>query len=647
MIKSFRPVFVSIMTLLGLFFIHGHAEPWQDKQTLLQFQQLMSHSRYIDWSPVTPVCTTWTGVTCNNDETTVISLRLPGFGFRGTIPNDTLGRLGGLRTLSLRKNNFYGEFPSDFYNLRNLTSLYLQSNNFYGQLPSNFSVWPNLLVLNLSNNKFNGSIPRSLSNLSHVTTLDLSNNMLSGEIPDFGTPSLRYLNLSYNNLSGTVPRSLTRFPKSAFLGNNNVSYDILVPPLPSPIPMSPPEVQPVKPHESSKTRKKNKIIGETALLGIILGGFAVLFGLIAVLMVVLCKNKGSSPSGTGASRPKKEGKKVFKKSREGKESVEEKNGRITFFEGSKLAFDLEDLLRASAEVLGKGAFGTTYKAALEDATTVVVKRLKEVSIGKRDFEHQMEVVGNIKHDNVVALRAYYYSKDEKLMVYDYFGQGSLSTMLHGKRDENPTQLDWETRLSIAIGVAKGLAHIHSQNNGKLVHGNIKSSNIFLNSQNQGCVSDLGLATIVTPPAPPVQRIIGYRAPEVTDPRKATQASDVYSFGVLILEILTGKYPLAEGVSLVRWVTSVVREEWTAEVFDVELLKYTNLEEEMVTMLQLGMACSGRHPERRPKMWEVVRMLDDLRRGYSGTGPSSEVSTPTPPPISHVVEIGSSSTSMPQ
>ncbi|KAK9672523.1 hypothetical protein RND81_12G105900 [Saponaria officinalis] len=636
--RKFRFVFTSI-TLLVLFFLHGHGEPWQDKQTLLQFQQSMFHSRYIDWSPMSPVCTAWTGVTCDDQETMVIALRLPGFGFRGTIPNDTLGRLSGLQTLSLRNNKFYGEFPSDFSNLRNLTSLYLQSNKFFGQLPLNFTIWSKLIVLNLSNNQFNGSIPQSFSNLSHLTTLDLSRNMFSGEIPDFGTPSLKYLNLSYNNLNGTVPKSLVRFPKSSFSGNN-VSYEVLIPPLPSP--MSP-EIQPVKPHES---KKKNKI-SETALLGIILGGFALLFGLMAVLMVILCANKDSAHRITGSKQPKTENK-VLKKSRDAaKESQEEKNGRITFFEGSKLAFDLEDLLRASAEVLGKGTYGTTYKAALEDATTVVVKRLKEVTIGKRDFEHQMEVVGNIKHDNVVALRAYYYSKDEKLMVYDYFNQGSLSTMLHGKRGENVRSLDWETRLSIAIGVAKGLAHIHSQNNGKLVHGNIKSSNIFLNTQNQGCLCDLGLATIVTPPAPPIQRIAGYRAPELTDPRKATQASDVYSFGVLILEILTGKYPLSEGVSLVRWVNSVVREEWTAEVFDVELLKFPNSEEEMVTILQLGMACSERHPERRPKMWEVVRMVDDLRRGYSGTGPSSEVSTPTLASLSHMVEIGSSSTSMPQ
>ncbi|NP_001339397.1 uncharacterized protein LOC100193135 isoform 2 [Zea mays] len=125
--------------------------------------------------------------------------------------------------------------------------------------------------------------------------------------------------------------------------------------------------------------------------------------------------------------------------KKGRESPESKvvigkageGNRMVFLDGPALAFDLEDLLRASAEVLGKGAFGTAYRAMLEDATTAVVKRLsKEVSTGRRDFEQQMELVGRIRHRNVVELRSYYYSKDEKLLVYDCYTSGSVSNMLH-------------------------------------------------------------------------------------------------------------------------------------------------------------------------------------------------------------------------
>ncbi|KAJ6294950.1 hypothetical protein OIU76_022938 [Salix suchowensis] len=215
----------------------------------------------------------------------------------------------------------------------------------------------------------------------------------------------------------------------------------------------------------------------------------------------------------------------------------------------------------------------------------------------------MIVAGNIRHANVCPLRAYYYSKDERLMVYDFYEEGSVSSILHGKRGEVQTPIDWETRLKIAIGAARGIAHIHTQNGGKLVHGNIKSSNIFLNSQGYGCVSDIGLASLMSPMPPPIMRAAGYRAPEVTDSRKAAHASDVYSYGVLLLELLTGKSPMHatggdEVVHLVRWVNSVSRD---------------------------------------PKCPDVVKMVEEIRRLSTEDRPSTESrieiagATPSPQP----------------
>ncbi|KAK9292560.1 hypothetical protein L1049_020534 [Liquidambar formosana] len=616
----------SAILLFGTIFSQGTADPVEDKQVLLDFIQNMHHFRALNWNESSSVCNGWTGVTCNDDKSRIIALRLPGVGFQGPIPLNSLSRLSAIQILSLRSNAISGPFPSDFSKLGNLTGLYLQFNNFSGSLPSDFSVWKNLTALNLSNNAFNGSIPSSISNLTHLTALDLANNSLSGEIPDLFLPSLQSLNLSNNNLSGSVPQSLRRFPSWTFFGNN-ISSENSPPPLP-PVPL--PNVQPAK---------KSGKLAEPAILGIVLGGCVLGFVVIAILMIFCCSNR-ESKSGISAKSQKKEGslKKVASRSQDG-------NNRLVFFEGCNLAFDLEDLLRASAEVLGKGTFGTTYKAALEDAATVVVKRLKEVSVTKREFEQQMEVVGSIRHENVAALRAIYYSKDEKLMVFDFYSQGSVSAMLHGKRGEGRTPLDWETRLRIAIGTARGIAHIHTENGGKFVHGNIKASNIFLNSQGYGCVSDLGLATLMSPMLPPVMRSAGYRAPEVTDNRKASQASDVYSFGVLLLELLTGKSPIHatggdEVVHLVRWVQSVVREEWTAEVFDVELLRYPNIEEEMVDMLQIGMTCVARMPEQRPKMPDVVKMVEEIRRVNTGNRPSSETTTSNTTP--QATDIASSS-----
>lgn len=413
MSKKAHVLFVfSAVFFIGTLISHITADIDEDKQALLDFLHNISHSRHLNWKKGTSVCKNWTGVICDKDQSRVVDLRLPGLGFHGLIPPNTLSRLSALEVLSLRSNSISGHFPSDFSKLGNLASLYLQYNKFSGPLPFDFSVWGKLTIINLSNNGFNGTIPSSISNLTHLTALNLANNSFSGDIPDLNIPSLQELNLTNNHLTGRVPPSLNKFPSWVFSGNNVSSESVV----PSALPVQPPNAQP-----SRKTRK----LGEPAILGIAIGSCVLAFALAALLMIVCCSNKGDGSGFVGKPQKKESS------SKKGASESQDKSNRLSFFEGSSFAFDLEDLLRASAEILGKGTFGTTYKAALEDATTLVVKRLKEVTVGKREFEQQMEIVGRIKHENVAALRAYYYSKDEKLMVYDFYDQGSVSAMLHG------------------------------------------------------------------------------------------------------------------------------------------------------------------------------------------------------------------------
>ncbi|CAK9310753.1 unnamed protein product [Citrullus colocynthis] len=594
------------------------SEPIQDKEALLNFINKMDHSHSLNWKKSTSLCKEWMGVQCNNAGSQVVALRLAEVGLHGSIPINTLGRLSGLETLSLGSNYISGPFPSDFQKLRNLNSLYLENNKFSGPLPLDFSVWKNLNIIDLSNNAFNGSIPSSISNTTHLTTLNLANNSLSGKIPDLHLPNLQELDLSNNHLTGNVPQSLQRFPSRAFSGNNLIPGNAI------------PPVRPGQSPNAQPSKKCTTTIGEAAILGIIIGGSAMGLVIAVILMVMCCSNRGVKDKASS----KLDKQDLFVKKRES----DTQSNNLKFFQSQSLEFDLEDLLRASSEVLGKGTSGTTYKATLEDGNAVAVKRLKEVSVSKKEFEQQMDVLGSIEHENVCGLRAYYYSKDEKLMVFDFYQHGSVSAMLHVAREKGQSPLDWETRLRIAIGAARGIARIHSENCGKLlVHGNIKASNVFLNSDGYGCVADVGVAALMNLMVPPATRSAGYRAPELKDSRKASQASDTYSFGVVLLELLTGKFPLhTKGgnsggggdqiIHLVRWVNAVVREEWTAEVFDVELLRYPNIEEEMLETLQIALSCVGRVPDDRPAMADVAARLEGVRR-VSGVG-----SLPPPPPL---------------
>ncbi|CAF2164150.1 hypothetical protein HID58_026096 [Brassica napus] len=638
--------FVSILLLTE----RVSSESPEEKQALLAFLQQTPHENRLQWNASDSACT-WVGVECNSDRSSVYSLRLPGTGLVGQIPSGTLGKLTQLRVLSLRSNRLSGQIPPDFKNLTHLRSLYLQHNGLSGEFPASITQLTGLVRLDISSNNLTGSIPFAINNLTLLTGLFLGNNRFSGNLPSI-TVGLTDFNVSVNNLNGSIPSSLSKFPAASFAGNVNLCGGPLRPcksffisPSPSPDDA---------PSPSRLSGKKSKL--STAAIIAISFASALIGLLLLALVFFLClrkrrrggsRTKQTKPAETTTRNVPPEGippaggaSSSSKDVTTGTSSGMGERNRLVFTEGGVYSFDLEDLLRASAEVLGKGSVGTSYKAVLEEGTTVVVKRLKDVAASKKEFESQMEVVGKTKHPNVVPLRAYYYSKDEKLLVFDFMPNGSLSALLHGSRGSGRTPLDWDNRMRIAITAARGLAHLHVS--AKLVHGNIKASNILLQPNQDTCVSDYGLNQLFSNSTQP-NRLAGYHAPEVLETRKVTFKSDVYSFGVLLLELLTGKSPNQaslgeEGIDLPRWVLSVVREEWTAEVFDVELMRYHNIEEEMVQLLQIAMACVSTVPDQRPVMQEVLRMIEDVNRSettddglrQSSDDPSKGSEGQTPP-----------------
>ncbi|XP_072989583.1 probable inactive receptor kinase At1g48480 [Typha latifolia] len=606
-----------------------------DAAALLAFRAAVGRSS-LPWNSSSPTCS-WQGVSCFSGRVTY--LRLPGSGLIGEIPAGTLGNLTALRTLSLRFNAITGQLPPDLAACSELRNLYLQGNRLSGEIPSFLFLLRNLVRLNLAGNGFSGGISPGFSNLTRLGTLYLDNNRLAGEVPELDLPALVQFNVSFNVLNGSIPSRLRKMPASSFLSTGLCG---------GPIGPCPGEISP-SPAEAAtdggvEVRKNKKKLSGGAIAGIAVG-CAVGVLILLSLFILLCRNGGGGgrttskslalavpkqPEPSEAERDKglynggsENGVATPYAASSATASMGETPGKKLVFFGREVSppFDLEDLLRASAEVLGKGTFGTAYKAVLESGAMVAVKRLKDVTFAERDFRERIEsAVGALDHECLVPLRAYYYSKDEKLLVYDYMPMGSLSALLHGNRGSGRTPLNWESRSSIALAAARGIEYIHST--GPFAsHGNIKSSNILLTKSYEARVSDHGLANLVGPISSPT-RVAGYRAPEVTDARKVSQKADVFSFGVLLLELLTGKAPTQtllneEGVDLPRWVQSVVREEWTTEVFDMELLRYQNVEEEMVQLLQLAIDCCAQYPDNRPSMSEVMARIEEIRRSSLG------------------------------
>lgn len=423
---------ISFMAVVWQLSERVNAEPTQDKQALLSFISLTRHANRVQWNASDSACN-WFGVQCDPSRSFIHSLRLPAVGLVGPIPPNTIGRLTQLRVLSLRSNGLTGEIPADFSNLSLLTNLYLQNNHLSGEFPPSLTQMTRLTHLVLSANNFTGEIPFSINNLTHLTGLLLENNGFSGKLPSI-TAKLVNFNVSNNRLNGSIPESLSGFPSSSFAGN----LDLCGGPLKPCNPFFPPPSAPSPSPPGPAGKKSKKKLSTAAIVGIAVGA-AVAALLLLALLLLLCfcrrRRPAKPPPAVVASRAVPAAEAGTSSSKEdmtgSAEAVAERN-KLVFLEGSGVySFDLEDLLRASAEVLGKGSMGTCYKAVLEDGTTVVVKRMKDVVISKKEFQMQMEALGKINHENVVPLRAFYYSNDEKLLVYDYMTAGSLSALLHG------------------------------------------------------------------------------------------------------------------------------------------------------------------------------------------------------------------------
>ncbi|XP_066400250.1 probable leucine-rich repeat receptor-like protein kinase At1g68400 [Miscanthus floridulus] len=580
---------LTVFVYLSTRYVHGdHANGGhQDLAALLSFKVYNPNATALaSWVGPNPCSGTWFGVRCYRGR--VAGIFLDGASLTGAVA-PLLG-LGRIRALFVRNNSLSGTLPP----LDNSTA----------------SPW--LRHLLLSHNRLSGSLRISLGAL---LTLRAEHNGFRGGLEALRVPRLRSFNVSGNKLAGEISGDLSRFPSSAFSGNlalcgqplpkcvhaydalgsdsssNNATTSIIAAQSPN-----------ASVSRVSSSNGGFSKISLTALMATGIGNAVLITVSLAISVATFVYVRRKLRSAKDAP----DAALCFEEEEKRDDRCHKTGGLVCFEGGDELR--LESLLKASADVLGKGVSGSTYKAVLEDGIGVVVKRLSALQFPasrSKAFDRHMRLVGRLRHRHVAGLRAYCNSNGERLLVYDFLPNGSLQSLLQATGGGS-RNLDWTARKSILFGAAQGLNYIHTfPARPALVHANVKPSNILLDERGGACVSECGLmryATniqqFITPQAtrtrwPPELFLDqassggwhGYAAPELASgaAARATQESDVYSFGMVLLEVVTG-HKAADG---------------------------GDGSDETMGMVKIGMLCTAEAPEERPTMAQVLAMMSEF------------------------------------
>lgn len=524
---------------------------------------------------------------------------------KGKVPTE-LGRIINLDTLDLSVNNFSGSVPASIGDLEHLLTLNLSRNHLNGLLPAEFGNLRSIQTIDMSFNQLSGSIPAELGQLQNIISLILNNNNLQGGIPDqlSNCFSLSNLNVSYNNLSGIIPpiRNFSRFSSNSFIGNpllcGNWVGSICGPSV-------------------TKTRV---MFSRTAVVCMVLGFVALL---VMAAIAVYKSNQRKQQLITGS-----------RKSMLGPP-------KLVILHMDMAIHTFDDIMRSTENlsekyIVGYGASSTVYKYALKNSRPIAIKRLyNQYPHNLREFETELETIGSIRHRNIVSLHGYALSPYGNLLFYDYMVNGSLWDLLHGPSKK--VKLDWETRLKIAVGAAQGLAYLHHDCNPRIIHRDVKSSNILIDENFEAHLSDFGIARCI-PTAMPhastfVLGTIGYIDPEYASTSRLNEKSDVYSFGIVLLEILTGKKAVDNESNLHQLIMSKADDNTVMEAVDPEVsVTCVDLSAVRKTF-QLALLCTKRYPSERPTMQEVARVLVSLL-----PSPPAKLSLAAPKPMDYYAKF---------
>ncbi|CAM8897835.1 unnamed protein product [Rhodiola kirilowii] len=510
----------------------------------------------------------------------------------GEIPKDFLNHFDQLISLNLHQNSLTGSLPSEVGSLKNLGYLFLSDNKFSGEIPAQLGECIGLEFLDMSGNYLEGSIPSSLSELKALQALDVSRNNLSGRIPT-ELENLRvmwYLNLSSNNFEGQVPTSGVFGNYSDFFFEENGKLCGGIPQF----------------HLSNCSEKRRKPLSTTVIILIVTAcvGFS---ALMTACLVIYWRGKVRRRDSSLAASS-------------------EENGL--------LRVSYKDLYEAtsgfdSSNIIGAGSFGSVYKGILfQGQQEVAVKVLNLQKHGaSKTFQAECSSLGTIRHRNLLKILTTCSSIDYKgnefmALVFELMPNGSLENWLHESRNLSVGQ-----RLDVGIDIALALDYLHNGCEPPIVHCDLKPSNVLLDEDMVAHVGDFGLAKVMfdisgeqsttgQSSSYAVKGSIGYIPPEYGMGSKISPMGDVYSFGILLLEMITGMRPtnnlFTDGIGIHEYVMKFLPDNALDIIDSTSLQEFEGTRDEklecIVSILEIGVACSMENPGERMNIADVLKAL---------------------------------------
>ncbi|XP_062230254.1 protein NSP-INTERACTING KINASE 3-like [Phragmites australis] len=529
----------------------------------------------------------WPMVTCYEGQ--VYKLFLAHQNLSGRL-SPAIGRLSSLRYLSLSHNEISGPIPDIIGRMQQLRRLDLSNNRFSGSIPSTLGDLANLQYLKFNNNSLSGPIPDSLATARVILSLDLSFNNLSGPRPIFharivslvGNPLLTDIDCGGNPLDAAACSSAIAEP---------LDLPVLKP---------------------TDTEANSQVMDEDIYVLYIL----------ALCIAIVCSVTALITGAVMLFQHWRQRQQVFAVT-DGNILSNPKNGPEVRL-GHLKEYRFEEIRKATdnfsrRNILGEGGYGIVYKGCLPGGTIVAVKRLKHHVLVVEDdqFHTEVEVISLVVHRNLLHLIGFCSTNDERLLVYPYMTNGTVASKLKERVNGEPT-LDWPRRKRIALGAAQGLLYLHEQCDPKIIHRDIKASNILLDEHLEAVVADFGLAKLLdhgmSHVVTVVRGTIGRIPPESLVTGHTSEKTDVFGFGLLLIELVTGRATLElheneyEDGGILDLGKELLEQNQLTSFVDKKLTNNYD-SAELEEMVQIALLCTMYNPDHRPRMSEVVRMLE--------------------------------------